>query len=51
MDLTPNFAGRRWQRLLRLAGLIVAVYISIYQQAEKTRDLYDHRRKHLQGTP
>lgn len=48
MDLDPHFRGRRGERLLRLCGAIVATYISIYQQTEKTRDLYDHRRRYLE---
>jgi len=47
MDLTPHFDGRRWRRFLRLCGVIVAAYISIYQQAEKTQALFDHRTKYL----
>jgi hypothetical protein len=47
MDLTPHFDGRRWSRFLRLCAVIVAAYISIYQQAEKTQALFDHRTKYL----
>lgn len=49
MDLTPHFEGRRWKRFTRLCAIVVALYISIYQQTEKTRDLYDHRRRHIRG--
>jgi hypothetical protein len=47
MELTPHFAGRRSGRFLRLCGVIVAAYISIYQQTEKTQELLDHRTRHL----
>lgn len=51
MDLSPHFDGRRGGKLLRLCAVIVAAYISIYQQTENTQELYDHRaqymRKHL----
>jgi len=51
MDLTPHFAGRRSGRFLRLCGVIVAAYISIYQQTEKTLELFDHRTRHLRKEP
>lgn len=51
MDLTPHFAGRRSGRFLRLCGVIVAAYISIYQQTEKTLELFDHRTSHLRKEP
>lgn len=47
MELSPHFRGRRWERLTGLCGAIVATYISIYQITEQTRDLYDHRLRHL----
>jgi hypothetical protein len=47
MELSPHFAGRRSGRFLRLCGVIVAAYISIYQQTEKTQELLDHRTRHL----
>ena len=47
MDLTPHFDGRRAGRLIRLCGVIVAAYISIYEQTEKTQELFDHRTSHL----
>jgi len=47
MDLTPHFDGRRWSRFLRLCAVIVAAYISIYQQAEKTQALFDHRTRYV----
>ncbi len=53
MELTPHFDDapdgspqrRRalHRRFLRLCGVIVAAYISIYQQTEKTQELLDHR--------
>ncbi|KAF5060811.1 hypothetical protein DSECCO2_321790 [anaerobic digester metagenome] len=51
MDLTPHFSGRRSGRFLRLCGVIVAAYISIYQQTEKTLELFDHRTRHLRKEP
>lgn len=48
MELSPHFRGRRWARLTGLCGAIVATYISIYQITEQTRDLYDHRLRHLE---
>ena len=51
MDLTPHFAGRSSGRFLRLCGVIVAAYISIYQQTEKTLELFDHRTRHLRKEP
>ncbi|MDY0227107.1 MAG: hypothetical protein RBR38_09790 [Desulfomicrobium apsheronum] len=47
MDLTPHFDGRRWSRFQRLCAVIVAAYISIYDQAEKTQALFDHRTRYL----
>jgi hypothetical protein len=47
MDLTPHFDGRRWSRFQRLCAVIVAAYISIYEQAEKTQALFDHRTSYL----
>lgn len=46
MDLSPHFAGRRTGRLLRLCGVIIAAYLSIYEQTEKTQTLLDHRIHH-----
>jgi len=43
MDASPHFDGRRAGVFLRLCGVIVAAYISIYQQTEKTQALFDHR--------
>jgi hypothetical protein len=47
MDLTPHFDGRRLPRFQRLCAVIVAAYISIYGQAEKTQALFDHRTRYL----
>jgi hypothetical protein len=47
MDLSPHFDGRRWGRLQRLCAVIVAAYISIYQQTENTQELFDHRLRYL----
>ncbi len=47
MDLSPHFDGRRGGRFLRLCAVIVAAYISIYQQTEKTQELFDHRTRYL----
>ncbi len=47
MDLSPHFDGRRWSRFQRLCAVIVAAYISIYDQAEKTQALFDHRTSFL----
>ena len=52
MDLTPHFDDRRGSRslrcrFLRLCGVIVAAYISIYQQTEKTQELFDHRTRYV----
>lgn len=49
MELTPHFEGRRWKRFARLCAVVIALYISLYQQTEKTRDLYDHRLRHIRG--
>lgn len=46
MDLSPHFAGRRTGRLLRLCGVIIAAYLSIYEQTEKTQTLLHHRIYH-----
>lgn len=43
MDLSPHFDGRRWARVYRLAGLIVATYIGLYRETEKTQALLSHR--------
>ncbi len=43
MDLCPHFDGRRWARLHRLAGVIVAAYIGLYRETEKTQALLTHR--------
>ncbi len=47
MDVSPHFDGRRWSTFQRLCAVIVAAYISIYDQAEKTQALFDHRTRHL----
>ena len=47
MDLSPHFDGRRFQGFQRLCAVIVAAYISIYGQAEKTQALFDHRTRYL----
>ena len=47
MDLTPHFDGRRMGRFIRLCGIIVAAYISIYEQTEKTQELFDHRTRYV----
>jgi hypothetical protein len=47
MDLSPHFDGLRWSRFKRLCAVIVAAYISIYDQAEKTQALFDHRTSFL----
>lgn len=47
MDLSPHFDGRRGARFQRLCAVIVAAYISIYDQAEKTQALFDHRTRYL----
>lgn len=56
MDLTPHFGtagGDRSLRrsFLRLCGAIVATYISIYQQTEKTQELFDHRTRYMRKEP
>lgn len=43
MDLSPHFDGRRWTRARRLSGVIVATYISLYRETEKTQSLLAHR--------
>ncbi len=50
MDISPHFNGRRGGRLLRLCGVVIAAYLSIYEQTDKTRSLYDHRTHHLRNT-
>lgn len=47
MDLSPHFDRQRWSRFKRLCAVIVAAYISIYDQAEKTQALFDHRTSFL----
>lgn len=43
MDLAPHFRGWRFARLRNLAGIIVAAYIGLYREAEKTQLLLTHR--------
>jgi hypothetical protein len=50
MELCPHFSGRRGGKLMRLCGVIIAAYLSIYEQTEKTRILFDHRIHHLRNT-
>lgn len=47
MDLSPHFNNRRGRRLYKICALIVAAYVSIYQQTEKTQALYQHRIQHI----
>ncbi|NLW81264.1 MAG: hypothetical protein GXY42_06280 [Desulfovibrionales bacterium] len=47
MDLSPHFEGRRWAKLQRLGGVIVAAYISLYRETEKTVTLIEHRRSYV----
>lgn len=47
MELSPHFDARRFSRLQRLCGVIVAAYISIYGQAENTQLLLEHRTSFL----
>lgn len=50
MDLCPHFDGRRWARLHRLGGVIIATYISLYRETEKTQALLAHRTSCLRKT-
>ncbi len=43
MNITPHFKTKRWSTLLKLCGVLIAAYISIYQETEKTSALLDHR--------
>ncbi len=43
MSITPHFKTKRWNTLLKFCGALIAAYISIYQQAEETGALFDHR--------
>ena len=47
MELSPHFDGMRWPRLRRLGGVIVATYISLYTQTEKTQTLLQHRQRYF----
>lgn len=49
MDLSPHFDGMRWSRMRRLGGVIVATYISLYSQTEKTQTLLHHRQRYLRN--
>ncbi len=50
MDLCPHFDGRRWGKLHRLGGVIIATYISLYRETEKTQALLAHRTSCLRKT-
>ncbi len=51
MSLSPHFHNQRWPQFWRLCAVVMALYISIYRQAEQTRDLYDHRQTFLREKP
>lgn len=47
MDISPHFHHQRAALLKKLCATIVATYISIYRQTEKTQTLFDHRQQYM----